>query len=413
MAPLRRLLAAAAAAAVVAVATGALPSTPSRHYEDAATTAAASCPSAGGIHAESAGMELHSWYERYDHSRPKIDKWHHYLRMYARHFEHLRGTPAVWLEIGVGEGGSLHLWRDYLGPDAKIYAIDINPAVKRLEKEVDATIFIGDQDDAAFLKRVAAHIRRESGKVDVVLDDGGHTMTQQLTSIDVLFPLVQTTNGLYVIEDMHTSYYEQFGGGWLAPTSFVEHVKSMVDQLNAWHCASADGSADLPGCDNLQPTFFTKTVVGLHFYDSVMFIELGQHPAPNTIARGTSLNGERTVEEQIYLALPCAANVTAKVPVAVNGAATVLKVPLELGRIDSTHKFRNDLSVAGAGSIRALCSDGMRLRPPPGYRVRARPPAWIDGTDESHVTAMNDVIDYLVSEVAKPACGVRERLWRD
>ena len=411
MAPLRRLLAAATG---LAVAAAALPSTPSSSSEDAAATAAASClASAGGIHSESAGMELQNWYERYEVSRPKIDKWHHYLRMYARHFEHLRGTPAVWLEIGVGEGGSLQLWRDYLGPDATIYAIDIMPSAKRHEKDVNATIFIGDQADPAFMRRVAAHIMKESGHVDVVLDDGGHEMDQQLNSIDVLFPLVQTTNGLYVIEDLHTSYYESFGGGWLKPQSFIEHVKSMVDQLNSWHCASAEGAPRLAGCDNLQPTFFTKTVVGLHFYDSMLFIELGHHPAPNTIAKGTSLNGERTVEEQVYLALPCDLNVTAEVPVMMKGAASMLRVPLELARVDSSHKFRTDLSVKKTGSIAALCAEDMRLRPPPGYTVRARRAGWIDGPVESHVTALNDVIDYLISEVVKPACGERERLWRD
>ncbi|MBL4628116.1 MAG: hypothetical protein JKY00_08780 [Roseicyclus sp.] len=31
------------------------------------------------------------------------------------------------LEIGVSKGGLLDMWRDYLGPDAMIFGIDIDP----------------------------------------------------------------------------------------------------------------------------------------------------------------------------------------------------------------------------------------------------------------------------------------------
>src|SRR5262249_46695873 len=65
----------------------------------------------------------------YAHNGRIAQKWHHYLEIYERHFEHLRATaPAVRiLELGVSGGGSLQLWRKYFGPAARIVGIDIDP----------------------------------------------------------------------------------------------------------------------------------------------------------------------------------------------------------------------------------------------------------------------------------------------
>ena len=52
----------------------------------------------------------------------------------------------------------------------------------------------------------------------------------------------------------------------------------------------------------------------------------------------------------------------------------------------------------------------MRLRPPWGYTARARK---VGATGMAIVDAANEVVDYLITEVAQPACGERERLWRD
>ena len=57
----------------------------------------------------------------------KVHKWHHYLPLYDRYFSQYRGTPVKFLEIGVNNGGSLQMWRRYLGKDAVLCGIDINP----------------------------------------------------------------------------------------------------------------------------------------------------------------------------------------------------------------------------------------------------------------------------------------------
>jgi hypothetical protein len=59
----------------------------------------------------------------------------------------------------------------------------------------------GSQEDIAFLKTVNS----EQGYFDVIVDDGGHTMKQQITSFTHLLPKVRS-GGIYVIEDLETSY---------------------------------------------------------------------------------------------------------------------------------------------------------------------------------------------------------------
>src|SRR5688572_18968779 len=63
-----------------------------------------------------------------------IQKWHHYFDIYHRHFQSFRGKSPVVLEIGVFQGGSLQMWRDYFGPGAKIVGIDIDPRCMQFEE---------------------------------------------------------------------------------------------------------------------------------------------------------------------------------------------------------------------------------------------------------------------------------------
>src|SRR4029077_4961037 len=98
-----------------------------------------------------------------------IHKWNHYFEIYERHFARFRGTPVQIVEFGVSQGGSLQMWRDYFGPQASIVGVDINPECKRFE-EAGVRIVIGDQEDRAFLRRLAGSLPR----IDVLIDDGGH-----------------------------------------------------------------------------------------------------------------------------------------------------------------------------------------------------------------------------------------------
>jgi hypothetical protein len=197
-----------------------------------------------------------------------IHKWHHYFDIYHNHFARCRGQPVTILEIGVYHGGSLKMWEDYFGPSARIYGVDIDPRCKTLE-EGQSKIIIGDQSDRGFLRK----LRAEVGTVDILIDDGGHTMEQQINTFEELYSCV-AENGVYLAEDLHTSYWKPYGGGYKKKDSFIEYAKGFIDRINAWH--SADPKAD----SKLKVDDFTRSATGLHFYDSILVIEKQPNRTP-------------------------------------------------------------------------------------------------------------------------------------
>ena len=133
-----------------------------------------------------------------------IHKWEHYFEIYDRHFSRFRGTDVHVVEFGVSQGGSLQMWKNYFGPACMIYGIDINPHCEMLAED-QVKIFIGDQEDRGFLRELAGKIPR----IDILIDDGGHRMRQQIATYEELFPHVHE-NGVYLCEDMNTAYWPEW-----------------------------------------------------------------------------------------------------------------------------------------------------------------------------------------------------------
>lgn len=199
-----------------------------------------------------------------------VHKWVHYFDVYHTHFKRFRNTECIVLEIGVSMGGSLQMWKDYFGDKAKIYGLDINPNCKAFEEE-NIGIFIGSQSDREFLSELKTRIP----KIDILIDDGGHRMAQQIISFEELFDHI-SDDGVYLCEDTHTSYWDEYGGGFRKPESFIEFSKTLIDKLNAWHIR-----------DNILPVSeFTRNVGSLHYYDSIFVLEKKTRVGPWHETRG-------------------------------------------------------------------------------------------------------------------------------
>lgn len=162
-------------------------------------------------------------YEAYADSPFRTIKHSTYFQVYDYLFNVYRGKPVTFLEIGVLGGGSLMMWRKFLGPKARIIGIDRNPHALKL-KEFGFEIFIGDQGNPKFWSEVIPSL----GAVDVVLDDGGHTYSQQVETVHALLPTI-TNGGLMVVEDTHTSYQKGFGP---KQHSFVRFAQKYGDGIN-------------------------------------------------------------------------------------------------------------------------------------------------------------------------------------
>jgi cephalosporin hydroxylase len=202
-----------------------------------------------------------------------IHKWHHYLEVYEFWFKSLIGKPITILEIGIFQGGSLKMWRDFFGDQVKIYGIDVNPECKRFEDE-NTHIFIGSQEDENFLET----LKNKIPKIDILIDDGGHTMNQQKTSFDILFDHVKS-DGMYIIEDLHTSYWKDYGGGYKNPKSFIEYSKNFIDWINAWNSRNS----------NLEVNNLTRNTFSLHYYPSLLLIKKRAMVKPTSEFKGEIL----------------------------------------------------------------------------------------------------------------------------
>jgi len=160
---------------------------------------------------------------------------HSYHHMYHKYLEPLRDQPLKMLEIGLGcdmgygPGASYYTWLEFL-PNVDLYYIeyDAKCAKKWASKTTGATIFPGDQANVTFLNEF---LEATGGNFDVIIDDGGHSMNQQLTSIDTLFKSVKP-NGVYFIEDLQTSYMDfGYGGGEKKEGTTMERIKTSLEDI--------------------------------------------------------------------------------------------------------------------------------------------------------------------------------------
>lgn len=212
------------------------------------------------------------WSDFLTHSDRPIDKWKHYFPVYERHFAKFVNTDVVFIEIGVGQGGSLQMWKRFLGPHARIIGIDINPRCRDFEED-QISVRIGDQSDVAFLTAVCD----EFGPPNVVLDDGSHRMQHLATSFTCLYPRL-ANGGVYLVEDLHTAYWPEYDGGLGREGTFIELCKSLIDALNADHTRGA-----------LSPNEFTRSTMSMHFYDSIVLFEKGRHTLKSPVRSGVNL----------------------------------------------------------------------------------------------------------------------------
>jgi len=103
-------------------------------------------------------------------------------------------------------------------------------------------------------------------------------MKQQIYTFEELFPHIDE-NGVYLCEDLLTSYGSKWGGGYQKRGTFIEYSKQFIDYINAWHSES----------NRLSVTGFTKSVDSLHYYNSILVIEKRPIEKPYHLKIGTPI----------------------------------------------------------------------------------------------------------------------------
>jgi hypothetical protein len=187
-----------------------------------------------------------------------VRKMTSYFPAYEQHLARFVNRPAFLLEIGVSDGGSLQMWKQYLGPFARVVGVDVREGCAFAEDQIE--VRIGDQSNQTFLQSILD----EFGAPDIVVDDGSHLMPHTTAAFEYLYPRM-APNGVYAVEDMHTAYAENYGGGLGSPASFIEIAKGLVDDLNAQTAPRI-----------VEPSEFTRSTLSIHFYPSMVIFERGR-----------------------------------------------------------------------------------------------------------------------------------------
>ena len=200
---------------------------------------------------------------------------HNYTQHYKKHFKKYRFKRIKLFEIGVGgyddphEGGaSLRMWKKYF-PFGKIFSLDIFDKSALQEKRIK--IYQGSQVNSEILSKIT----KENGEFDLIIDDGSHQNEHIIKSFQLLFPKLKD-GGIYVIEDIQTSYWKEMGGdsnNLNNPATAMNFCKQLTDCLNFMEFEIKD----------YQPSFYDLHIIEIHFYHNIVFIYKGKNMEESNI----------------------------------------------------------------------------------------------------------------------------------
>lgn len=193
---------------------------------------------------------------------------HYYTKIYDSYFRKLKNRSIKFLEIGIFQGSSVRMWEDYF-PKAELHFIDITYDYMVLQP-TRASLHLCDQSKKEDL---TALIEKIGGEFDVIIDDGGHFMDQQIISFETLFPHLKS-GGLYVIEDLHTSYWPKYNGNkrGQGKKNAMGYLKNLLNDVNFVGSSTGTPNRMHPYMRHPELSEFQRDILSMTFYDSLCFI---------------------------------------------------------------------------------------------------------------------------------------------
>src|ERR1700686_4573748 len=217
------------------------------------------------------------------HAGKVSDKWSLYLDEYNRLLTPYRDKTVRLLELGIQNGGSLELWDQFFPNAEKLVGCDVNPSCADLKYDGARIVVVaGDSNTQEGQQAILAHCPR----FDIIIDDGSHRPGDIIRFFCRYFRYLDE-GGLYLVEDLHCSYWKEFAGGLFHPHSTMNFFKRLADVVNHEHWAVErtrlellDGFARRYGV-----TFGEELLASIHsikFLNSLCIIDK-QEPLKNTL----------------------------------------------------------------------------------------------------------------------------------
>lgn len=199
---------------------------------------------------------------------------HLYTPEYHRRFADLQNEPVRLLEIGVGgyddpnEGGkSLRMWRDYF-PNGTIVGLDIQPKALDLGERVHV------EQGSATDNRVLHRLGKTYGPFDIIVDDGSHRCDDIVKAWSLLWDRYLTPDGWYVIEDLQTSYWPEYGGSSVRTGDTT--IGWVMGLINHMHYTDLN----IP---NYLVSRYDETIVGVELARNIAFLRKGDNTKPSEV----------------------------------------------------------------------------------------------------------------------------------
>ncbi len=210
-----------------------------------------------------------SFYEVYkNHKGLYSFKWEQYLHVYDKFLANYKkeNEPVKLLEIGVFKGGSLEIWGEYLPKGSKIIGIDIDKKCAEYKyNNENIEVFIGSASDENFVEKNFKNMN-----FDIIVDDGSHICSDVIKTFELFFPKLNN-GGLYIVEDLHASYWKNYQGGYKKKQSSIEYFKNIIDALHFDYINKFDYKVSMEEINRLKK--LNREIASLAFYDSILVIE--------------------------------------------------------------------------------------------------------------------------------------------
>jgi len=194
----------------------------------------------------------------------KCKEKHYYTKWYNKYFSPIKDDVINILEIGIRKGCSHLMWRDYF-KNGNIFGIDIKDQNSYDKKLKGVKCFLGDASDNFFLNKVCSSVK---GGFDIIVDDASHKCAHQIKTFDFLFPKLNK-GGIYVVEDLQTSYIPKYSKGCNA----INYFKDLVDSVNfKGKIIYKNDFNEIPPEIKSTATVEELLIESIHFYTGICFI---------------------------------------------------------------------------------------------------------------------------------------------